>query len=231
MSWHNKDRYAYGRTSVEAQDNANMVYSVLAALGWQINPVCALLGNVEAESGYNPWRWQSDVVLPVGDSRIGYIGGPNTAHAYGLCQQDPAAKYIDRAYAQALPDYAPNFSNQAGGQNDGTAQLQYIHWICADPNGGEWNPYYSQWYGMQFSDFIADTTHTIDYLSHVFFYCYERGTWSNERVTAAQYWQNYFNNNPPPQPPTPMDGNTLVTLYIGAKKKKGNFIFEERWYK
>ncbi len=234
MAWHNKNTYGYVRTSPEAIDNATMVYNILSALGWHLKPICAMLGNVEQESGYNPWRWQSEVVLPVGDSRIGYIGGPNTAHAYGLCQQDPAAKYIDRPYAQALPDYAPNYSDRQGGQNDGTAQLQYLHWICSDTSAGEWsNPWGSSYY-MPFAQFIVDDTHTVEYLVHTFLVGYERGGWSDTRVTAANYWYNYFSDNPPepPEPPTPTGDGTLVSiLYMAAKKKHGNFIFEKRWYK
>lgn len=236
MAWHNKNTYGYVRTSTEAQDNATMVYDILYALGWKLPAVCAMLGNVEAESGYNPWRWQSEVVLPVGDSRIGTIGGGNTAHAYGLCQQDPAAKYIYRAYAQALPDYGPNYSNQVGSQTDGTAQLQYLHWICAqDAAGGEWLPGASSTYGMTFNDFINDTTHSIDFLSHTFFWCYERGTWASSRVTAAEYWYNYFQGYTPPTPPTPptpvVVDPKMIAIYFAAKKKRGNFIFDERWYK
>lgn len=237
MAWHNKNTYGYVRTSQEAQDNATMIYNILYGLGWKMNPICAMLGNVEAESGYNPWRWQYEVVLPVGDSRIGYIGGDSTAHAYGLCQQDPAAKYIYRAYAEALPDYGPNYSNRVGSQTDGTAQLQYLHWICSqNSSGGEWLEYNTS-YGMYFNDFINDTTHSIDFLVRTFFYCYERAaSFNTERITAANYWVNYFGGYVPPEPPEPPTPGTLPTpilaaVYLAAKKKRGKFIFEERWYK
>lgn len=231
MAWHNKNTYGYVRTSTEAQDNATMIYNILYALGWGLNAVCAMLGNVEAESGYNPWRWQSEVVLPVGDSRIGTIGGQNTAHAYGLCQQDPAAKYIYRAYAQALPDYGPNYSDRTGSATDGTAQLQYLHWICSqDAAGGEWLPSSSATYGMSFNSFITDTSHSIDFLTRTFFHCYERGTWNSDRVTAATYWYNYFQGYTPPTPATPPPVSVLAA-YLLARKKRGNFIFEKRWYK
>lgn len=206
MPWHVQNQWGYLRTSWEAQDNAWLIYSILYSMGWKLPAVCAMLGNCESESGYNPWRWQSEVVLDVGDPRIGYIGGPPTGHAYGLCQQDPAAKYIDRAYAQALPSYGPNYANQAGNQNDGTAQLQYLHWICSQNSaGGEWLEYNGA-YAMTFQDFITDTTHSVDYLTHTFFYCYERAQEFDEgRVTAAMYWWSFFGGDDPdpPEPPEP----------------------------
>ena len=204
MAWHNKRTYGYLRTSAEGIDNATMIYGILSNLGWSLPAVCAMLGNCESESGYNPWRWQSEVVLPVGDSRIGYIGGGNTGHAYGLVQQDPAAKYIYRTYAQQQPGYGPNYSDREGSEYDGTAQLHYLHWICSDPAGGEWLPGSSAYY-MPFSQFTAATIeqYTLDYLTRVFFWSYERGTWDSGRVTAANYWYDYFQGQPPPPPPPP----------------------------
>lgn len=232
MSWHVKNTGAYARTSQEALENAQEVYNVLYSLGWCLEAVCAMLGNVEHESGYNPWRWQGDTVLPVGDARIGYIGGPNTGHAYGLCQQDPAAKYIDRAYAQALTYFGPNYSNQAGNPRDGQPQLEYIHWICSDPNGGEWDPDTSHsTYNMPFADFIANTgNHVVSYLTRTFFYGYERGTWSNTRVTAAQYWETQLGGYIP-TPPSGLDPRWAAVIHlIQGRKYYYSQPRKKRWF-
>lgn len=228
MAWHTKAQGAYGRTSTEAGDNAREVYNLLYSLGWVLESVCALLGNVEHESGYNPWRWQGDVVLPVGDPRIGTIGGGNTAHAYGLCQQDPAAKYIYRSYAQSLPYFGPNYSNQTGNTRDGEPQLRYIHWICSDPSGGEWDSDTSHSsYNMPFADFIANTQHKgADYLTRTFFYGYERGTWSGERITAANYWYNELGGYTP-EPPSGLDPAWAAVLYYATKKRGGNLVLQK----
>lgn len=231
MAWHVKATGAYGRTSNEALENAQEVYNVLSPLGWVLEPVCAMLGNIEHESGYNPWRWQSDVVLPVGDPRIGTIGGSSTAHAYGLCQQDPAAKYIYRTYAQSLPYFGPNYSNQSGNQRDGQPQMQYIHWICSDPSGGEWQSSggWGAEYKMPFADFIANSQNrTVDFLTRTFFYGYERGTWSDSRVTAAQYWVQQLGGYTP-TPPTGLDPQWAGVLQYIIKKKRAG-IYEKRWY-
>lgn len=231
MAWHVKNTGAYARTSQEALENAQEVYNVLYSLGWCLEAVCAMLGNVEHESGYNPWRWQSDTVLPVGDARIGYIGGPNTGHAYGLCQQDPAAKYIDRAYAQALPYFGPNYSNHVGNPRDGQPQLEYIHWICSDPNGGEWDSDTSHsLYNMPFADFVANTNNLpVDFLTRTFFYGYERGTWSNTRITAANYWVTELGGYTP-TPPSGLDPRWAAVLYYVIKKHGGNLVLQKGMY-
>lgn len=231
MAWHVKNTGAYARTSQEALENAQEVYNVLYSLGWCLESVCAALGNIEHESGYNPWRWQSDTVLPVGDPRIGYIGGPNTGHAYGLCQQDPAAKYVSRSYAQALPFFGPNYSNQAGNPRDGQPQLEYIHWICSDPSGGEWDSDTTHSiYNMPFADFIVNARQdTILYLTRTFFYGYERGTWSQTRVTAANYWLNELGGYTPTPPPG-IDSAWAGVLYCITKKKRGELVLQKGMY-
>ena len=228
MSWHCKNAGAYGRSSTQASDNATEIYNICNSLGWTLESVCAMLGNMEHESGYNPWRWQGDIVLPVGDPRIGTIGGGNTAHAYGLCQQDPAAKYIYRSYAQMQNGFGPNYSDQAGSQYDGYAQMQYLHWICSQNEaGGEWLPNapLAQGLGVPFADFIANTPgYTVAELTRVFFGCYERGTWGSVRVTAANYWYNHLSGYTPVDPDVP-PGTDSQAAWFGVFriiKKKHN---------
>lgn len=95
------------------------IWGILGSRGWSLNAVCGVLGNIGAESGYNPWRWQSD---NVGASS----GSPWTNKGYGLTQFTPASKYIDDANAQAIPGYGPNFADKAGSQDDGYAQMIYL---------------------------------------------------------------------------------------------------------
>lgn len=231
MAWHVKNTGAYGRTSQEALENAQEVYNMLYSLGWCLEAVCAMLGNVEHESGYNPWRWQSDTVLPVGDARIGYIGGPNTGHAYGLCQQDPAAKYVYRSYAQALPFFGPNYSDQPGNQRDGQPQLEYIHWICSNPNGGEWDPDPNHHpNNMPFVDFYTNSQNkTVQYLTVTFFHGYERGTWHSNRIIAAQYWESQLGGYTPTPPPG-IDSAWAAVLYYVTKKRGGNLVLQKGMY-
>lgn len=206
-TWHAKPTYGYLKESTEAKENAELMYGIMNSFGYALESVAALLGNQAGESEYNPWRWQSEQILSTDSPLIGTIGGSSTQHAYGLFQQDPAAKYLHRSYAQSLPTFAPNYSNQSGQPYDGDAQMRYLHWICSDPNGGEWQSSggWGATYKMSYYDFYTNSQNkSIDFLVRTFFYGYERGTETfNVRVPAAEYWYNYLSGITPPTPPTP----------------------------
>lgn len=221
MPWHNKNQWGYLKESTEAKDNATMVMDILSSLGWGVAAICAALGNFDEESGYNPWRWQSETVLPVGDGRIGVVCGDNTAHAYGIFQSDPAANYIYRTQAQGYSGYGPNYSDQAGSQNDGTAQMHYLNWVCSnysDGSCGGWNQSYLS--SIPFGTFKNQSdlnTYTIDTLTKIFHDGYERSArWSttaSSRIAAATYWWNYFQGYVPPTPPTPTPSRKLPLIF------------------
>lgn len=235
MAWHNKNTYGYLKESTEAHDNATMVMDILSSLGWGKAAVCAALGNFQEESGYNPWRWQSETILPVGDSRIGIVCGNNTGHAYGIFQSDPAANYIYRTEAQGFSGYGPNYADRVGSQNDGTAQMRYLDWVCShysDGSCGGWNENYLN--AIPFSIFKAqeDTSrYQIGSLTRIFHDGYERsatwGTSGYRRTQAAAYWWDYFSGY---VPPTPADNSAWFGVFYTIKKRKNQGIFEKRWY-
>lgn len=227
MAWHNKNQWGYLKESTEAHDNAEMVMDILYSLGWGKAAVCAALGNFDEESGYNPWRWQQEVVLPVGDSRIGYVCGDNTGNAYGIFQSDPAANYIYRTEAQGFTGYAPNYSNQVGGQNDGTAQMHYLNWVCTNYNDGTcggWRDNYLS--SIPFAQFKAQedlTTYTIAQLTKIFHDGYERSSrWAqtgDSRIAAANYWWTYFQGYTPIPPEGSEAAGAVIGFIINKKKK------------
>lgn len=185
MSWQAKSLGGYANTDPEARDNAVMIYNLLRSLGYAYNPICAVLGNIGWESGYNPWRWQSDDVLATTDTtKIATSSG----HAYGLFQFDPAGQYINNTTAQAYPQYAPNFSDRAGLREDGAAQILYMNNL----SGG-----YIQTaaYPLSFAEFKASTL-GVSYLAHAWCANYERGLWNNTRETNALYWEQELSNLP-----------------------------------
>lgn len=192
--WHAKLTGAYAETSQEAYDNCVEVWNVLGSLGWTLNAVCGVLGNQNWESGYNPWRWQYDQVLSTNDQ---YIIEHDRNHGYGLFQFTPAGKYIYDSNAQAYPEYAPNFSNQAGQPTDGIAQLKFVN-TYAD--------YYStSAYPLSYSDFKA-STQLPEYLASAWLYNYERpedpSATESDRQASARYWYQVLQGLPP-VPPTP----------------------------
>lgn len=185
MGFVGKNTGAYALESAEAEQNAKAVCDVLMPKGWTVEAICGVLGNIGAESGYNPFRWQNDNVLPINDPRIDY----QNSHAYGLCQFDPAGKYIN--YAQSYPGYAPNYSNHPGNPTDGKAQMLWIN------DHADYIP--TQSFPLSYAEYKVATidNYTIQYLTMTWFYNYERGTWSNTRVSAATYWYNKLRNYQP----------------------------------
>jgi hypothetical protein len=64
--------------------NAEYIYRALKGFGFSTNAICAMLGNMQAESSLNPGRWQSD-----------RVGGDTSGHGYGLVQWTPYTKYTE----------------------------------------------------------------------------------------------------------------------------------------
>lgn len=221
MSLHAKAQGAYARESTEAYENAQIAYSYLLSLGWTLPAFCAVWGNVESESGYNPWRWQSDYVVPKGSSLIDTQAG----HAYGWVQFDPAGKYINNAFAKQAGYYGPNYSDYTGKLTDGLAQLRYIN---------SYADYYPvSAYPISFESFKQATieNYSIDYLTRAWFYNYERGTWNDGRITAASYWYSTLTGTTPvpvPRPDTPGGGALPIWLLFKLKEnQKGGLDVDE----
>ena len=196
MPWHCKPTGGYIKESTEAYDNALMAYSILASKGWGLLAFCGMWGNVQSESAYNPWRWQSDIVLPYGDPRIDY----QNSHAYGLVQWDEAAKYINggRGYL----GYGPNYSDRQGSNDDGTAQMYFLEDTAVSSGQYFPNPYHP--YQISYDNYKAASIndYSIDWITHAWFWNYERGTWDDGRTAAATYWYNTLGGITPPPPPT-----------------------------
>lgn len=212
MPWHNKATGAYYMNSTEAYDNAMMAYGLLYnQRGWGLLAFCGMWGNVQSESGYNPWRWQSDIVLPRGDPRIDY----QNAHAYGLVQWDPAAKYINGG--RGYYGYHPNYSDYPGGQNDGTAQMLFLDDTAV--SSGQYFPNPSYPYQISYDDYKRATIddYSIEWITRAWFHNYERGTWDNGRVTAATYWYNELGGIIPPDP-----GGRKIPIWLLFKIKDRN---------
>lgn len=207
MAWNAKAVGPYARTSDEAIENANNIYGLLYSKGWTLNAVCGLLGNLGAESGYNPWRWQNDVI---GSSS----GSPWTNMGYGFTQFTPASKYIDAAAAKLFPGYAPNFSDRTGSPSDGYAQMLFVD---------EYADYYATTaYPETYAEFKA-SEQTPSYLAKAWLYNYERpadpGATEAARAENADYWWTTLSGEPPPDPPGPGPGKgRKMPIYFYLRK-------------
>lgn len=210
MPWVNSPTQLFSNESGSAYANARMVQSQLSSYGYTFNAICAVLGNIGYESGYNPWMWQDAWFDPskILASTDTYEIYHRTGHAYGLFQFDEAGQYIGNAQAQQQQGFGPNYSDIPGNQNDGTAQIYYMNFLS---NG--YLPTTS--YPLSFSDFKASTA-SVAYLTEAWMYNYERGTWNNQRLVNAQYWYNRLS----PTPPVPGAGRKMPWIYYLKRRKR-----------
>lgn len=208
--WSAKAQGAYARTSQEAYGNAICIYTVLSALGWTLNAVAGILGNIEYESGYNPWRWQNDILVSQNDA----AALASLEHGYGLFQFTPANKYIGNPNATQFTEYAPNFSDAAGNPDDGSAQLRYMDGYS------DYSP--SQSYPVSFSDY-KQSTDSPEYCASIWLYNYERpanpGATEYGRRQAARYWFDALSGYTPGPDPGPWGTSYKMPLYMYLKRR------------
>lgn len=204
--WFTKKTGGYSKTSSEALNNAEVIYGVLDSLGWTLNAVCGLLGNLDVESGYNPWRWQSDEVLPKGSELLS-----SKSHGYGLVQFTPAKNYALNSVAQSITGFGVNYSDEEGSKDDGTAQL---HFVDGDTLGGYIS---TSGYPLSYTQYKR-STQSPEYLAKTWLHNYERpASYSSEssRASTARYWYTKLSGVTPPTPPTPT-GYTVTVLLQGG---------------
>lgn len=184
-NWHVKISGGYNRDSTQAFDNCVMVANQLLENGWTINAVCGILGNIEYESGYNPWRWENDdLVLSTETDKI-----YSSSHGYGLFQFTPASKYVYSPYAQSYADFGPFFidlyNTPAVSDDDGEAQVKFVD------EHADYIP--TQDYPISYADFKISTAPP-EYLCAVWLYNYERSGNPQGSIQVRQessrYWYN-----------------------------------------
>ena len=56
MSWIAKNNYL---TQSEMENNAIEFFNKMSSLGWSINAICGMLGNIQTESNINPGIWKA----------------------------------------------------------------------------------------------------------------------------------------------------------------------------
>lgn len=189
-SWHSQVTGGYLKEDIEAQENAVLIYSELSSYGWTLSAVSGFLGSVGIESGYNPWRWESDIVIASTDS---YNIDVATNHGYGLVQFTPSSKYVWNGYAQSLNNFSPNYSDQTGTPEDGRAQCEFIN------SNADYYP--TTTYPQTYAEFKAYTG-TPEEAASIWLHNYERGGYSTEqdRRNLARWWYDFLGGITPPTP-------------------------------
>lgn len=195
--WHAKYTGSYGRWTDEAYANAVMIWRILQPRGWTQNAVAGMLGNMEVESGYNPWRWQRDNIIAPSDMW-------QTGHGYGLFQLDPPNKYINSNTASLYTTYGPHYLGNEGTPNDGDAQIKWMD----DEVYGQYYP--TSAYPIAFSQYRISTREP-EWLALAWMRNFERPNleiehFEEQRKEAARYWYNVLMDLPPGPGPGPTPG-------------------------
>lgn len=248
--WYADPTAYFPRHGTEATANATEIYTILQGIyGWCFEAIMACLANIYAESTFNPWLWEGQVLRALDPNSSMYYR--NFDGGYGLIQWTPSPPtphpntqpYIDSTVAQGLTGYAPNFADQAGATSDGLSQTHFIHYEINAP--GNWFPcsisYYQPYFQaigvdiMQFrsmtaTEFILGTFSTVNPTNMIgaFELNYLRprndaaAARFNLMLNEYDYWYQYFSGQPP-VPPTP---DIPVTWLLAAHKrrKKGGRI-------
>lgn len=158
-------------TAEQQQQNAKYIHSFLISSGWSLNAIAAILGNMQAESGLNPGRWQSDNV-------------GNTAAGYGLVQWTPATKYIEWCNSEGYSDP----SEMDSGLNRIIYEVSAgIQWIQTDT------------YSFSFEDFTKSNSDAGE-LAKSFLLNYERpadqgASVQSYRAGLALEWLSFLKSN------------------------------------
>ena len=207
-------RYSLGSTHLNPNDkqkhNAEKIYAELLNQGYTSIAACAILGNMQTESGLSPGALDGHLSsLPnngehladlTNSVMLGYASRYDSGYGTGLIQWD--------SYTTTVPagNTIVSFAIRYGYQwYDGDCQLfrlqreyetdgQYHYWT---PNNHTPN---TTW--AQFKNWTGSVSEATD----IFRQCRERSsgdpTGNQNRRDNAQYWYDYFQATPP-TPPTP----------------------------
>lgn len=189
-------------TLTQMQVNARFIYKYGVDLGLHINVICALLGNMQRESGLNPGRWQND---SVGSTSLGF----------GLVQWTPATKYL----------------NESHPYEDGKPyeMLNNLHHVCENTSLARSQYIPTSNYPETYLEFMTSTK-SISYLTKAFLYNFERAGVGaiDERIANANYWYEFLTGSTPPIDPDEPDPPTPTPTPSSKKKKGYNFVLFNR---
>ena len=166
-------------TSAEMGVNAKYIYAHFSLLGWTLNSIAAMLGNMEAESTINPGIWES-------------LDSSDPSRGYGLVQWTPSTKYTEWCQGMNLdPSHL-------------TSACVRIEYECA--NGVQWIA--TDRYPLSFEDFRSSTA-DVGELAQAFLYNYERPASLDQpgRSDNARKWYQFLQENGGAVPGDPSNPN------------------------
>lgn len=205
--WYAKPSGPYNIGSPEWIGNFDEIYNMLS---WTDEAKAGMMGNLQHESGFNPWRWQGDTV--------------NTSAGYGLPQFTPASGYL--GLSGVTPNMSTSTITTGATPADGARQMQAVDsdelskWVSSC-----WRNYWSPVAFSQLYNYRAQILNTwgngssismaqfkactdVDAAAFIWLACYEGPAVPNydtRKQTAEYIYQTYMGGviPPSPDPPTP----------------------------
>ena len=208
MAWSAQPSGGYALGSAASNGNIDEIWSVLNAYGYTMEATAGICGNIQNESGMNPWRWQGDTV--------------NLNAGYGLFQYTPASGYINLSGTMA--NMSTSSTTAGASPDDGERQVYcYASNELRKWQSSAWRPYWStttyaalyalraQWlatWGNGSRITMQQFAQVTDIEAAAFFHlaCFEGPAVPNlaPRYNDALTIYTYLSGSPtPPPPPTP----------------------------
>lgn len=207
--WVSANQYEVGPSSGAASDyqkiNATNVYNTFRSLGFTVQAISAVIGNMMYESCLDPGCVYPKSSFPNQGATLADLDNDYaidiTQSAYGLVQW--LGTTTTEPAGNQLVSYAIRHDSQ---WYEGQIQMDRLSWEFSA--GVKFHPQTVDGTYWTFSSFAASTA-TPETLAKVWMVCYE-GTYSvlDTRKTNARYWYDYFGGDPgpgpdPDPPPTP----------------------------
>jgi hypothetical protein len=181
----------------EMKVNAQYIRDYLTTVGWTVNSIAGILGNMQTESNINPAIWEN-------------FDSGNLSRGFGLVQWTPATKYLDWCTTM----------NLAPAEMDSNLQRilyevnQGLQW--GNDSEGNHPPY-------SFYQFTQSTEPPYT-LGMNFLWYYERPLVKNQPVRGEQanFWYEYLTGTTPPDNPPikPVITHTKCKSYMYIKKRR-----------
>lgn len=189
------DSAALMLTEQEAENNCLCVADYLIPIGWSINAVSSVCGNMWIESHINPGQWE------LGQAE-------NFSRGYGLGQWTPAQKLVTWANENNLP-----------WRGNGQSQLKFLN-----ETPGQWNKSYDPGAPsieppLTFEEFKLSAL-PVQTLSDYWLYYWEQPSYSQSaesKDSRREHSEKYYTliSGHTPEPPKPEHNG--ISIYFWAK--------------
>lgn len=199
VPYNHRYRWPVSEYPIDRISNAVYFARWLLRAGWKLPPICAVLGNWQAESYLNTnYPQREDFPISTG----GGFGLPHWSpwfNKYGIWAYETYGLTATATDDNPLADFA--------------LQMEYHEYSITQ---GEW--FSNQGYAFSWSGFKVAEDQTIDTLTRAYYWQYERSASGDpdRRVDYALWYRDFFAENPI----TPLPAEIPIWLLFKIKKRR-----------